>query len=68
MDIDVVDTTGMLAGDNVTILLNNGAYLFTKIDTVVDGDTIKVSNAIPAGRKAEVGAGFYTARFEANAL
>lgn len=42
VSIDVVDTTGMTAGDNVGFELDDGTSYWTTISTVVDSDTITI--------------------------
>jgi hypothetical protein len=58
MEID--DSTGMVAGDRVSVVLDNAARHHTTIASVTDGDTVEITDPIPAGRTANVDAGFFT--------
>lgn len=65
--IEVDSTTGMLASDVIGIILDNGENHWTTIASVVDADTLTITDGIPAGRTADVDAGVYTNRWAAMA-
>lgn len=56
---DVTSTSGMEKGQRIMIELDNGDWHYSKITDVTDSDTIKIADAIPAGRTAEVGDDIY---------
>jgi len=63
--IEVVATAGMVAGDVVGIILDDGTTHWTSVPSLNDADTVVISNTIPAGRYAAVGGKFYTNRWKA---
>jgi hypothetical protein len=64
-NIDVDDTTGMTAGDIITILLDDGTYHNTTISGVTDGDTLALTDAMPSA--AAIDNPVYTVLFAAKA-
>lgn len=65
--LEVTSTTSMVAGDIISIVLDDGSKYYTAIGTVTDGDTVQVIAGIPAGRSAPVGAAVSSNRWKAMA-
>ncbi len=61
--LEVDSTTGMLAGDRIGAILDNGNVFWANVDSITDGDTLEMSAGITAGRNAPVNAAVYTARY-----
>ena len=54
VNIDVDDTTGMVADRVIKIMMDNGVIHASTIHAVVDGDTVTIHNAIPTSRSCPV--------------
>jgi len=63
--LEVVSTTGMIAGQTIGVVLDNGAIHSTTIASITDADTLVLTAAIPTGRTANIGAAVKTFRLKA---
>lgn len=54
VNIDVDDTTGMVADRVIKIMMDNGVLHWSTIHAVVDGDTVTIHDAIPTSRSCPV--------------
>ncbi len=61
--LEVSTTSGVLAQDQIYILMDNGTYHLTTIDSVPDGDTLVITSGIPMDRYAPINGDVRTFRF-----
>lgn len=62
--IEVDSTSGMNTVDSkISIILDNGNKHWSRISSITDADTLVITDAIPAGRHADIGAAVETMRW-----